>query len=221
MRKGLLAVVVGLVVASRPRIVEGEETDDSIEEYSTQVGEGRSLERLLEFAGDHAPELQEARERLGLGEAAMERAEKFQPVNPRVTGKVGVGLADGTFRSLEATLKQPLEIAGQRGLRIETAHRRQEMLQKQFSHARWEVRQRVRRLYRLGLLERTRLDLKREILAFTRQVLEIAGKRLEAGETSRTSVVVSRAEVASARRQVVDRWSGYIESVRTLGTTVG
>jgi len=76
-------------------------------------------------------------------------------------------------------------------------------------------------LYRLGLLERTRLDLKREILAFTRQVLEVARRRLDAGETSRTSVVVSRAEVASARRQVVDRWSGYIESVRTLGTTVG
>ena len=192
-----------------------------IEEYSVQVGQPKTFTQLLDFAEDNAPDIQEARERIGLGEAAIEGAEKFQQFNPEIEGEFGVGLEDFGLATAEVTLKQRLEIAGERGLRIKAARQRKQALIAEFAQAGWDVHQQVHRLYRLGLVDRERIGIEREILEFTQQLFQIAQERYQAGEEPRTSVIVAKAELATARQRLVQTWISYVRTLRNLGATLG
>lgn len=200
---------------------EKQRTEALIKEYTVQIGEPKTLTELLEFAGDNAPDIQEARERIGLGEAAIEGAEKFQQFNPEVEGEFGVGLEEFGLAKTEITLKQRLEIFGERGLRIEAAQQRKQALQAELAQAGWDVHQQVHRLYRLGLVDQERIGIERDILEFTQQLFQIAQERFEAGEEPRTSVIVAKAEIAQARQRLVQTWVNYVRTIRNLGATLG
>jgi cobalt-zinc-cadmium efflux system outer membrane protein len=200
---------------------ETQKTKKLIEEYSAQIGQPKTLEELLEFAGDNAPDIQEARERIGLGEAAIAGAEQFQQFNPQIEGELGVGLDDVGLAKAEVTLKQRLEVAGERGLRIDAAEQRKQTLNAELAQAGWDVHQQVHRLYRMGLVDRRRIRVERDILEFTQQLFQITEERFEAGEEPRTSVIVARAEMAKARQRLVQAWINYIRSLSDLGVTVG
>jgi cobalt-zinc-cadmium efflux system outer membrane protein len=184
--------------------------------YSDQLGEPRTLEELLDIAEDNAPAIEQARERVGLGEAAIEGAERLLPYNPEIEGELGVGLS-----RVEVTLTQRLEVAGQRGLRLEAARQRRQALVAELAQAQWDVHHEVHRLYRLGLVAQERVDIEREILAFTKELFEVAQQRFEAGEEPRTSVIVAKAEVAKARQRLLKEQMSYRSMLRTLGVTVG
>lgn len=201
--------------------VEKQRTEALIEEYSVQIGEPKTLAELLEYAGEHAPALQQARERIGLGEAAIEGAEKVQPFNPEIEGEFGVGLEEFGLAKSEVTLKQRLEVFGQRGLRIEAARQRKQALVAEMTQAGWDVHQQVHRLYRVGLVDQERIGIERDILEFTQQLLEIAQERYQAGEEPRTSVIVAKAEIAQARQRLVQTWMNYIHTLRDLGAVLG
>ncbi|MFB6374669.1 MAG: TolC family protein [Bradymonadaceae bacterium] len=198
---------------------------DSIEkwlrQYSTDVGEPTTMDELSEYARESAPAILRARKRIGLGEAEIAGAEKFQQFNPELEGEIGIGLNDPGLKSGEAVLRQRFEVAGERGLRIEAAHQRKQALEQQLEEARWNVHHRVHRLYRIGLVDQQRVELERRILKFTQKLLGIAKQRFEAGEEPRTSVIVSQAELASTRQHLVERWRQYLQTVRELGTTIG
>jgi cobalt-zinc-cadmium efflux system outer membrane protein len=192
-----------------------------LEKYSPQIGEPHSYAELLAYAEEHAPEVQMARERVGLGEAAITSAEKFQPYNPEIDGEFGVGLDDVGLSHFEVTLTQQLELFGARGLRIEAARQRKKALLAERNQAAWQVEQRVRKLYRLGQINRNRLKIERRILSFTQQLFDVARQRFEAGEEPRLSVIVARSELAAARRQLVAEWGDYLQTLRELGAGIG
>ena len=200
---------------------EKRKTDELIKEYSVQIGEPKTLTQLFAFAEENAPHVQRAREHIGLGEAAIEGAEKIQQFNPELEGELGVGLGDVGLAKAEVTLEQRLEIFGERGLRIQAARRRKQALRSEVTRAGWDVHQQVHRLYRLGLVHQERVGIEREILEFTQQLFQIAQERYEAGEEPRTSVIVAKAEIAQARQGLVQAWLNYIRALRDLGATVG
>lgn len=224
-------VMLALALAAEPGFAQQEatpsvdaerqKTSALLDEYSDQVGQPQTLEELLETAGEHAPRVRRATERVGLGQAAIEGAEKFQPFNPEVEGTVAPNLGEGGLSRWEVGVKQRLEIFGQRGLRIDAAQQRKAALVAELGEARWEVHQRVHRLYRVGLVDQQRLGIERDILEFTQQLFQIAQERFEAGEEPRTSVIVARAEIAQARQRLVQAWMGYIRTLRDMGATIG
>ena len=230
-KKHFLSVVgfaVTLCVAASLASAQQNGTEESADVAAAQneagveeVGEPITLSQLLDFAGDHAPDIQQARERIGLGEAAIEGAEKFQQFNPEIESEFGVGLGDFGLSRIEVTLKQRLEVAGERGLRIEAARQRKQALVAEFAQARWDVHQQVHRLYRLGLVDQEQVEIEREVLEFTQDLFQVAEQRFEAGEEPRTSVIVARAEVAKARQRLLQAEVSYLRTLRNLGATVG
>ncbi|HEV8325393.1 MAG TPA: hypothetical protein VG389_27535, partial [Myxococcota bacterium] len=88
-----------------------------------------TLDVVLEWAGEHAPALAVARARLAYGAAAVAGARPvFGGANPSLEVEAGprVALAgDGGARptaDVAVALLVPLEVAGERGLRLESAH---------------------------------------------------------------------------------------------------
>lgn len=207
--------------AARTTADEKGKTDALLKDYSVQVGQPKTLAELLDMAAAQAPDILRARKRIGLGEAAIEGAEKFQPYNPEIEGEFGIGLEDFGLAKTEITLKQRLEIFGQRGMRIEAAQQRQQALQAELAQADWDVHQEVHGLYRLGLVDQKRIEVERDILDFTQELFGITQQRFEAGEEPRTSVIVAKAEIAQARQRLVHRWVNYIQTLRDLGTALG
>ncbi len=201
--------------------VESRSASGVAEAYAGEVGGERRLEALLEYAGKHAPQLREARERLGLGEAEVAGAEKPLAFNPELRSQLGIGTGEFAPRQVEATVMQRLEVAGERGLRIEAARGRAAVLEAEYERARWEVRREVRRLYRLGLVDRRRIELQRRVVGFTDELVEIARERREAGDVGRRAVLVGRAEAATARQRLLERWKGYLRTLADLEATIG
>ena len=190
-------------------------------DYSARVGEPASLDELLAHAEEHAPATLEARERVGLGDAAVDGAQRFQPYNPELESEIGVGLRDVGLAKAEATLRQRFEVAGERKLRTRVAQRRKEALEAEVDQARWSVHEQVHRIYRLGLIGQERVEIERETLDFTRRLLGIARDRYSAGEEPRTSVILARAELARARQQLVRAWISYVERLYDLESIIG
>ncbi|MGM0558168.1 MAG: TolC family protein [Myxococcota bacterium] len=217
MRHGGLLVLVLLVLAASSNALAQEDTDAN----DAFDGEPVTLEELLAMADDNAPDVQLARERIGLGRAAAEGARMLQRHNPEIEGEVGVGLDDPGISRAEVTLRQRLEIAGQRGLRVKAARQRQRALDAELEQARWDVHQRVYRLYRKALIDREQLEVERDSLDFTQRLHRIAKQRFETGETARTSVIIAHAEVARAKQRRVQAKMAYEQTARELAAVVG
>jgi cobalt-zinc-cadmium efflux system outer membrane protein len=208
-----MAMIACVVVLGLTRPVSAQEQLDA---------EPVTLEELLEYAHEHAPALRVAKKHRAFADAARSGASMVSPYNPEVEGEVGVGLGDpsGVAR-VEATLRQRIEIAGQRGLRIEAAARYQDVLKARVAAAEWTLHEQVHALFRLGLIDSQRVDVERQIHEFTEELLHVAQERYEAGEEPRTSVIVTRAERARARQRLVQRRVELIQTLRSLAEASG
>ncbi|MGM0558135.1 MAG: TolC family protein [Myxococcota bacterium] len=180
-----------------------------------------SLDELMDHAEEHAPQVQLAEHRVGVAKSSVTGAEKLLPFNPELEGEVGLRTSDASPAKLEVTLRQRLEVAGERGLRISAAHRETQLAEARLALARWNLHQRVHHLYRTSLIDQERVIIEREIVEFTRQLADITAQRYEAGEEPRTSVILARAETARARQRLVKTRTHYREKLHQLAKAVG
>ena len=159
-----------------------------------------SLEAMLAYADRHAPSLLVARERVGLGDAAIAGAEPLLPDNPNVSVAVGPALnSDQNHVDFQASVSQRIEVAGERGLRLEAAERARDRLRAELDEARWETHRDVHATFHRALVARERLEAAERLLAFQERLLEIAQARLRAGDVSPLQVRLAEGELSQAR----------------------
>lgn len=181
-----------------------------------------SLDAILAYADRHAPTLQVARERVGLGDAAVAGAEPLLPDNPNVTVGVGPGLnSDANHVDISGSVSQRFEIAGERGLRLEAAERTRERLRAELDEARWEVHRDVHASFHRALVARERLAAAERLLAFQERLLEIARGRLRAGDVSPLPVRLAEGELSQARVARIAAEQGYLRARLQLGALAG
>lgn len=160
-----------------------------------------SLAELLAFADRHAPGVRLASLRRGYGDAA--RAGDEAPLRENPTLELGVGPrfegGDGSDFDFHAALAQPVEVAGERGLRLAADARMAERLEAESAAARGEVRRAVTLAYRDAVLCRERSALAEDLLRFSEELLSVARRRLGAGEATAIDVRVGETDVAQAR----------------------
>jgi len=186
--------------------------------YGGPVG----LEAILAYADRHAPELQVARERVGLGDAAIAGAEPLLPDNPSVSVGVGPGLnSGGDHIDISGSVSQRFEIAGERGLRLEAAERTRDRLRAELDEARWEVHREVHAAFHRALVARERLAAAERLLAFQERLLEIARGRLRAGDVSPLPVRLAEGELSQARVARIAAEQGYLRARLQLGALAG
>jgi len=163
-----------------------------------------TLEQLLRYADQRAPAVRVARAQARRGDAAVEAASPLLQSNPEV--EVGLGsrtVAAGTHLETEVSLQQSIEIAGERGLRMETAERLREVALSQQDEARWQAHGQVHALFLQVLVARQRAAAVEQVVRFAAELEQIAQRRVDAGDDAPLSMLVAHADLAQARELLI------------------
>jgi outer membrane protein, heavy metal efflux system len=160
-----------------------------------------SLVGILAYADAHAPRLGVARAREGLGDAAVQGAETLVPHNPELTVAAGPRVDDDGELGLDLRggLSQTFEIAGERGARIDAAERTRDRLAAELDEARTEVHREVHAAFHRALVAREREAAAERLVAFQERLLEVARRRLAAGDVPQLAERVAEGELAQAQ----------------------
>jgi outer membrane protein, heavy metal efflux system len=163
-----------------------------------------SLDGILAYADAHSPVLAVARSTRARAHAAHEAASPWSPHNPELTVAAGPRFSGGdTGVDLEASLTQRLEIAGERGLRIEAADRLAERTEAEIEQIRWSVHCDVHAVFHETLVARERTQLAERMLTFQQELLRVVESQVSAGEAPPLTLRLAQAEVAQARQAAV------------------
>ena len=170
-----------------------------------------SLQALLAHARRRAPALLVARARVGLAREDFGRAAPLLPTNPtlRVAAGPRLGQNGSADLNLQALLLQQIEVAGERPLRFAVARAARGSRRAELARVRWTVRQSLRAGYRRAAVERQRALLARRLVRFQQGLVDIAQRRLRAGDTSPLTLELARAEAAQGRQRSIAALQRY------------
>ncbi len=184
--------------------VSGSRTLDDLDEVSLPdpaLGNRVELNALFAYADANSPVLLVARSTRSRALADRTAARIALPSNPELSVAIGPRMArTGVGLSAQIGITQELEIAGERGLRLEAADRRLELTDTEIEEIRWMVHCNVHAAFHRALLARDRAVLANRILGFQTEVLSIVERRIAAGEAGALELRLSEAEVAQARQ---------------------
>ncbi|MET0385023.1 MAG: TolC family protein [Polyangiales bacterium] len=160
------------------------------------------LEALLTFAQTHSPMLQLAEARRGYAQAARAAAAPLFASNPALQLNIGPRFDPRGTSGLDftAVLGQPIELAGQRGVRGELADRTGGRVDAELTLARWELRRQVSEAYRAAIVAREQVRVSDQLLTFASDMANIAQRRFGAGELSVIDRQIADSDVAQARQ---------------------
>lgn len=162
------------------------------------------LAGLFAYADVHSPVLLVARSTRSRAEAERTAARIRLPTNPEISVAIGPRIArTGVGLSAQVGLSQELEIAGERGLRIDAADRRIDLSDAEIERVRWMVHCDVHASFHRVLLARERAALAAKTLDFQAGVLSTVERRVEVGEAGALELRLAQAEVAQARQNQV------------------
>lgn len=177
---------------------------------------------LLRYAEARSPLLHVERQRAELGSAEVEGAEVLVPYNPSLQLNAGGRRVGGVTRfEMGAMLQQRLEVAGERGTRLEAAERGRDARQAEVAVARWELHVQVHALYYKLLVRRRRLAAAAELERFATKVGRIIERRIEAGEDGPLKTLAARTELAKAAQLAIEAKSAYQQAQLRLAALAG
>ena len=170
-----------------------------------------SLESVLSHADQHAPALIVARARLEEGVAARSGAERLlsDPFSVEVGAGPRVTETGATDFDMLVSLMQPIEIGGERGLRLAAADAFGDRRDAELEAARWQVHRDVHLAYHEAIVARVQLETESRLLQFAESLAEIARRRVETGDIGALELAMATAELAGARQ-------GHVQAVADL-----
>ncbi len=181
-----------------------------------------SLGGMLVYADLHSPVLSVARSTRSRAEAARVAASPLLPGNPELTVAAGprFGLT-GTGVDVDVSLMQQIQIAGERGVRLDAADRLRDLTDAEIEQIRWLVHCDVHAAFHRALVEQERMRLAERVVTFQQEVLRVVERQISAGETAPLSLRLAQAEVAQAQQIVVAAQQTFLVSRIRLGQLAG
>ena len=169
-----------------------------------------SLGTVLAHADEHAPRMLVARAEVERGQAAVDGASVVLQRNAVAGAAAGPRIAEGA-RAVDFTVRlaQPIEIAGERKQRRETAAKSQELAGNELRETQWLVHREVHAAFHTALVARERWHVVKKLLVSTEELHSVAERRLEAGDISPLQVRLAEAELAQARQKSLAAERGY------------
>lgn len=193
--------------------VEGEHREHADPVPDPAAGGDVSLGGILAYADRHSPVLAAARSTRSRAEAARVAASVLLPTNPEVTAAVGPRMGiSGTGVDVDVTLMQQVQIAGERGARLNAADRLRELTDAEIEQIRWAVHTDVHAAFHRALVEQERARLAKRVVAFQEEVLRVVERQIAAGETAPLTLRLAQAEVAQARQTLVAAEQAFLAS---------
>ncbi len=172
-----------------------------------------SLGGILAYADRYSPVLAVARSTRSRAEAARVAASILLPTNPEVTVAAGPRFgASGRGIDVTVTLMQQIQVAGERGLRIDAADRLRDITDAEIEQMRWAVHCDVHEAFHRALVERDLLRLAERVVTFQQEVLLVVQRQIAAGETAPLALRLAQAEVAQAQQVLVAAQQAFLVS---------
>lgn len=185
MRVALFALAILAATAGHGRAQEGS---------SREV----TLPEMLLYANAHAPALHVEEQRQALGVAAREGADRLLADNPSVSFGIGPRFSGNqNDYDFVAALEQPIEIAGQRGLRKNSAESVALRLKYDLERARLEVRRDVTLAYCDAAASAEEAVIATQLDESARTLRDIAKRRFDQGDIG--AIDFRMAEIDAAR----------------------
>ena len=159
-----------------------------------------SLQTILAHADEHAPRMLVGRAQLQQGQAAVDGAAVVLQDNLIAGAMVGPRFSEGARGiDFQAWLRQPIEIAGERKQRRETAEKVRELTAKELEETQWMVHREVHAAFHTALVARERWKLVDKIVVSTEELLSVAERRLQAGDISPLAVSLVPLRMSTCR----------------------
>lgn len=152
--------------------------------------------QAVSFALQQNNTLNALHEERALGDAARTRAILYP--NPVLELAATTGTLSGapSENSFSIGVSQEFLTMGKRGKRLQVAEREAELLDRQYDNARRLLAEQVRIGFSDLLLAKRKLALAERFLTLNRQLLEVTGERLAAGDIPELEMNLARVEVA-------------------------
>lgn len=177
------------------------------------AGSEVSLGGILAFADQRSPVLTVARSTRSRAEAARVAASILLPTNPEVSVAAGPRFGiSGTGVDVDVTLMQQIQIAGERGARIDAADALRDLTDAEIEQMRWAVHCDVHAAFHRALVEQERMRLAERVVTFQQEVLRVVERQIAAGEVAPLALRLAQAEVAQAQQVLVAAQQAFLVS---------
>lgn len=177
------------------------------------AGSEVSLGGILAFADQQSPVLTVARSTRSRAKAARVAASILLPTNPEVSVAAGPRFGiSGTGVDVDVTLMQQIQIAGERGARIDAADALRDLTNAEIEQMRWAVHCDVHAAFHRSLVEQERMRLAERVVTFQQEVLRIVERQVAVGETAPLALRLAQAEVAQAQQVLVAAQQAFLVS---------
>lgn len=185
-----------------------------------QAGKSVTLEQAVSQAFERHPQLRKIRARQQLGHAFVEAAGVY-PFNPVLTFDANARIGDQTTFDFQVGLEQELELAGQRGLRVEAATLDVDAVTLWAERMMLEVAAQVRWAFVDAVAQRELFTIAQAELEISKQLLNLAERRLVAGAGTQLEIAVAGAELSKSEEQVNSAAGEYAIARSELAYAIG
>jgi cobalt-zinc-cadmium efflux system outer membrane protein len=140
----------------------------------------------LDLAKKNNPDWKAAEQEIEIARGKLTTARRISPFNPVLEGQGGPRRipGEGKHADFGVGLSMELEVAGQRGKRIEEAERNLERAEASFRDFQRSFRAKLARAFYQAVFARERLVLQRRVEGLNRNLLDVTRVKFDAGDVS-------------------------------------
>lgn len=182
-----------------------------------------TVDEAIRLAQSNNPELQQVTADVSAGKARLDGASLLLQHNPTLTAEAGPrddpSIKQGVEYSFQ--LLQQVEVAGQRGVRMEAATAALDATDARLRALRVDLTARVRERFGRVLAAQQWVDLATEGLALAQQGLDAVDARFRAGSVPLLELNAARGELGRATREKADAERRRAESLAAFRLLVG
>ncbi len=191
----------------------------------SSVSQSVTLDEVVGYTLRQNPDLRALRLEEGVASAQLQKTRLLLIANPTVETNVvrkGTGGdVERKFTDYGLALSQELEIAGQRGLRIDVAEKESQRVSLEISDKERIITSEARNAFARALASKRRVELKKEAVRLKEELLEFTRIKLKAGDVSGLEVNIAELELGKARVELLSAEREYKESVLNLQEIMG
>jgi len=189
----------------------------------THAAEPMTLDQVLDLARQRSPEILAARQDLVVARSRLEKARYWNPFNPEIEGGAAQRHFDGGGNAVQPSggIWLEVEVAGQRGKRIEEAERNFARVEAEVANVERGVVAEVAETFYRVAYSRRRLELFKKVEALNLRLRDATVERFDSGEASKLDANLGVIRYGEARRQTLRADRDYRNAVRELERGIG
>ncbi|MFQ5666193.1 MAG: TolC family protein [Candidatus Binatia bacterium] len=190
---------------------------------SSGAAEPLTIERAVALARQHNPDILATRQQIGVARGRLQKARYWNPFNPEIGGGAVQRRFDGGGSDVQrsASVSLEVEVAGQRGQRIDEARQNLTGTTAQVADVERLVVAQVKEAFYRVLYLRRRLQLFRKVERLNQRLRHASAERFKSGEVPKLEANLAVVRHSQSRKDTLAAARDYRNGVRGLERLLG